>query len=128
MAVLPARQVFPITKERTITDSRVDAAGRVAIKHVTAYGDVTAAEAISVKSDAPLAVLLAPMLLKSAPAPVAVFCPSPLLEKSAPAPTAVLASPCVLLLSDKKPIAVLLKPLAPRLKSAPVPSAVFPQG
>ena len=49
------------------------------------------------------------VLLKSAPAPVAVFS-SALLASSAPAPMAVLKAPVVSLLSDKNPTTV-LKPL-----------------
>jgi hypothetical protein len=66
------------------------------------------------------------VLLKSAPAPVAVFS-SPVLAKSAPAPRAVLKLPVLTPSSEKKPTAVLYKPVV-RLKRALCPSAVLPPG
>src|SRR6266498_3343747 len=66
------------------------------------------------------------VLLKSAPAPVAVFSFA-VLARSAPAPTAVLNLPSVLLLSENRPTAVLYVPVV-RLKSAFCPSAVLPPG
>ena len=66
------------------------------------------------------------VLLKSAPAPVAVFS-SAVLRRSAPAPVPVQKLPSVRLSSENIPIPVLYRPLV-RLKRALSPSAVLPPG
>ena len=69
-------------------------------------------------------IVLPEVLLKSAPAPVAVFW-SPVLLKRAPAPMAVLKLPVVLLKSVRKPAAVLKPPLL-RLRRASSPLQYSP--
>src|SRR5882724_4315935 len=73
------------------------------------------------------------VLLKSAPAPIAVLStPSPVdwfptLKRSVPAPTPVLKLPSVLLHSENQPTAVFATPVV-RLKRAFCPSAVLNPG
>ena len=69
---------------------------------------------------------LAPMLLRSGPAPVAVFS-SAVLSTSAAAPIAVLKLPVVRLSSVNHPTAVFPWPVV-RLKRAFCPSAVLKPG
>jgi hypothetical protein len=79
------------------------------------------------RANAPVAVLeLPPMLLKSAPASVAVFS-SARLARSEPAPTPVQKLPSVRLRGEYIPIAVFYVPLV-RLSRAEAPSAVLPPG
>jgi hypothetical protein len=74
-----------------------------------------------------LAVLPSPvLLLKSAPAPVAVFS-SEVAAKSAPAPVAVLKLPVILVFNENQPTAVLYVPVV-RLRRVCCPSAVLPPG
>ncbi len=79
------------------------------------------------RANAPLAVLAIPVvLLKSAPAPVAVFSFA-VLSRSVPAPTPVQKLPSERLRIEYMPTAVLYNPVV-RLKSAELPSAVLPPG
>ena len=73
----------------------------------------------------PLLVMPVP-LLKSAAAPLAVLL-FPVVTRSAPAPTAVLKLLVLLTLKERKPTAV-FKPPVVRLNSAFCPSAVLPPG
>src|SRR5207245_1828782 len=67
------------------------------------------------------------VLLKRAPAPIAVFCSAVVFKASVAAPSAVLRLPVVLFSSEKKPTPVLNVPLL-SASSAACPSAVLPPG
>ena len=96
-------------------------------RSITVCGVVEADSVSHVAPEAPVAVLLLPVVeLERASAPIAVFSPAVVLFVSAPMPMAVLLLAVLLSPGASTPMAVLLLPVVFEL-SAPPPMAVLPK-